>query len=67
MDAHHVLESKKGSEPSDLANRQYDFMEDELKKCISLCKSCHLHVTHIEEYDVQLKEKMSTMGYYKIC
>ncbi len=64
MEAHHIVESKKGCDPSNLAKREYDYMEDELKKCISLCRLCHQSVTHIEEYDLQINEKMRKMGYY---
>ena len=64
MEAHHIVESSKKCEPSRLASREYDYMENELKKCISLCKVCHQSVTHIEEYDLQLNKKMRKMGYY---
>ncbi len=47
MEAHHIVESKRGCEPTKLAKQEYSYMENGLKKCISLCRACHQIVTTI--------------------
>ena len=63
VDFHHVLESKKGCEPSKCALKSPKLASMELRKTCALCKKCHAMVTHSNSAKARFTKKFRELGY----
>jgi len=50
LDCHHLNPNEKEYAISEMYNRKWSFIEQEIKKCILLCANCHQNIHNEEEF-----------------